>query len=539
MRQLIGSLYDIGTDAVIIQDMGILEMDLPPIPLFASTQTHNYSPEKVKFLENAGIQRVILARELSLEQISRIRENTSVELEAFVHGALCVSYSGQCYFSYSSSKRSANRGECAQPCRMLYSLEDSTGKTVVKDKYLLSLKDLNLSDYLRQLIDAGITSFKIEGRLKDISYVKNITAYYRQKLDKIIGQDGSLEKSSSGRVSPGFTPDPNKTFSRGYTSYFIEGRTHGMSSFNSQKSTGEYTGRVKSVSGNSVVIDTTLKLQNGDGICFLDKNNILQGINVNRVEGSTLHLRELKGIYPGAEIYRNHEHAFLKELKQDDSGRQIGVSLNAEMKDHNILITAADEDGVSVSRAYELQDIPAENPERMIETLKKQMLRSGDSIFYVKDVSATADKVIFIPVGRINEIRRNILQVLETERDSLYVRNSDKITPNEEPFIKKSLDHRGNVVNRLARQFYRRHQVENIEDGFELRTDIRDLVIMTCRYCIKKELNMCPKDQTSRTDKTLREPLYLKDRKNTYRLSFDCARCEMSVISPSTRTNAG
>jgi len=224
VQKLIHQLYEISVDAIIIQDMGILEMDLPPIPLFASTQAHNYSVDKIKFLEQTGIQRIILARELSLKQIKEIRNNTQVDLEFFIHGALCVCFSGQCYFSYVTTGRSANRGECSQPCRMLYSLEDAEGNTILRDKYLLSLKDLNLSAHLRELIDAGITSFKIEGRLKDISYVRNVTAFYRQKLDEIIASDNSLSKSSCGKVYSGFTPDINKTFNRGYTDYFISGR---------------------------------------------------------------------------------------------------------------------------------------------------------------------------------------------------------------------------------------------------------------------------------------------------------------------------
>lgn len=620
-REMAFKLYDAGADALIIQDMGLLEMDLSPIPLFASTQTHNYSVERIKFLENAGIKRIILARELSLEQIREISRKVKAELEFFVHGALCVSYSGQCYMSHAISSRSANRGECMQACRMLYSLEDSKGRTLIRDKYLLSLKDLNLSAHLGELIDAGITSFKIEGRLKDITYVKNVTAYYRKKIDDLTSpksivqsprsivqspksakrpplawsgvaksdnQESTLENaaslptewsglvpcpssSSSGRVEPGFSPDLNKTFNRGYTEYFLNGRTGSMASFNTQKSTGEYIGKVRSVGKDFFIIDGKAQLENGDGICFLDKENVLQGMNVNRAEGNRIFIREVKGLFPGAEIYRNYGHSFSMELKRDNSRRQIAVSFEIEFRDSKFMIRAADEDGFTAEEEYVSAMEPADDPVKMTEIIKKQLGKTGETDFYMNSfqVSPASGSVMFIPVSRLNELRRSILQKLADERIKNYVRE-DRLSTEKgcgsEPGVSgeevqhsgnefrspaETLDYRANVVNRLSRSFYEKHGAKVVESGFELLKDYEGKVIMTCRYCIKKETGICPKDKKNEGMDHIKasgeniktgsdnvkeslgeftEPLYLRDRKRKYKLRFNCARCEMEII---------
>jgi collagenase-like PrtC family protease len=309
-QTIIRSISEAGADALIIQDMGLLELDLPPLPLFASTQTHNYSLKKIQFLEKVGFQRIILARELSLKQLKEIRANTRVELELFIHGALCVSFSGQCYMSQAIQGRSANRGVCAQMCRLPYTLTDNLGQVLENEKYLLSLKDLNLSEYLRDLIDTGISSFKIEGRLKDINYVKNITAFYRQRIDEILETDSSLSSASSGRTIAEFQPDPSRTFNRGFTDHFFRRRNKDILSSQTPKSVGACLGTVGKIRRDHFLLETTEALHNGDGICFFDQQELLCGTNINKVEINKIYPSELKGIEEGTMIYRNYDHQF-------------------------------------------------------------------------------------------------------------------------------------------------------------------------------------------------------------------------------------
>lgn len=531
-RSLIITLHDAGIDAVIIQDMALLEMDLPPVPLFASTQTDNRLPEKIKFLEQAGISRVILARELSLAQIKKIRTAANVELEAFIHGALCVSYSGQCYISHAVSSRSANRGECIQACRMQYSLVDSLNKTVIKDKYLLSLKDLNQTDHLSDLIDAGITSFKIEGRLKDITYVKNITAWYRRKLDDIIESRPGFKKSSSGRSEIDFEPDPEKTFNRGYTSYFIKSGGKDIASFNTQKSTGEYLGRVRHLKDNSFELDKPVSLNNGDGICFLNQNDVLQGMYVNKTEKGRIYVRELRGLTEGAGIYRNFNHQFAKELNRDNAKRQIAARITVTENNENYILTAEDEDGNKAEYIFAHGGIPAENMEKMKETFVKQLSRSGDSLFFINEVVLSVNNIYFIRTSVLNEARRTLLKDLEGERIKNYKPVRIKREKTDHKFPAENLTYLGNSVNRLSETFYKNHGVEKVDKGFELMNSRAGTVVMKCKYCIKKELDICPKDHKGRELNDWLEPLYITDNKNKFQLVFDCARCEMSVLYP-------
>ncbi len=328
-QQLIRNLYNVGADAIIIQDMGILQLDLPPIALHASTQTDNRTVEKVDFLEKAGFSQVVLARELSLEQIKNISSRTSVPLEVFVHGALCVSYSGQCYISQSLGKRSANRGECAQYCRLPYNLIDAEGKTILADKHLLSLKDLNLSNYLTDLIDAGVYSFKIEGRLKDLDYVKNVTAFYRQRLDEILSTSKTKKKSSSGNIFYFFEPNPEKTFHRGSTCYFLHGRTEDtIASFDTPKSTGEYIGKINDVTKNYFTISKNKlspTLHNGDGLCFINKRGEFCGFRLNKVEENRLYPAQMPMIDKNTTVYRNLDYEF--SGNRSSVYRQIGKYL--------------------------------------------------------------------------------------------------------------------------------------------------------------------------------------------------------------------
>ncbi|OGI04478.1 MAG: hypothetical protein A2Y25_05970 [Candidatus Melainabacteria bacterium GWF2_37_15] len=466
-RELIQRLYELGADAIIIQDMGLLELDLPPIPLFASTQCYNNTWEKVDFLEKVGFQRVILPRELSLEQIREIKTKTNIDLEFFVHGALCVSYSGQCYLSYVNGGRSGNRGECAQPCRKQYTLTDSKGNVLAKDKYLLSLKDLNLSGHLDDLINAGISSFKIEGRLKDTNYIKNIVSYYRHKIDK---------------TAPEFDFNPDKTFNRGYTTYFLQGRNKDIAAFDSPKHIGEPMGQIEKA-----------KLNNGDGVTYFDEQGELQGTN------------NFKSIKKGTFIYRNLDHEYIKRLKALKIERKIKIKINF----NNELLKLANE-------KFE----PAKNSEMAIQNIKKQLSKLGDTDFVAEEININVDPVPFIPVGVLNELRRQAIVMIEQERMQNYLQNVFKIILNNFPYSQKNLDYSANVLNKFARQFYTRHGVETIEPAAESGINMAEKKLMITKHCLKYQFNLCGKSN---------EPLYLTCEHNKYRLDFDCKNCEMTL----------
>jgi 23S rRNA 5-hydroxycytidine C2501 synthase len=527
-RNIITKLDAAGIDAIIVQDMSILEMDLPPVPIFASTQTHNFKPEKIKFLADTGVQRIILARELSNEQIKKIHSQTDVDLEFFVHGALCVCYSGQCYLSAETTGRSANRGECSQPCRMEYSLIGKDGQVLVKDKYLLSLKDLNLSDHLFELIRSGITSFKIEGRLKDISYVKNITAYYRKKLDAIIDGDENLRRSSSGRVSLSFEPDPDKTFNRGYTEHFFDDTESKHSSMDTQKAIGKYVGTVSSIHMQYFEIKAEEKIVNGDGLCFFDKENELRGMLVNKIEANKIYCENMDGLKAGIKIYRNKDKNFIKELSAPSVKRKIQASIGAWIDNGKILITASDEDSIAVQIEVRLDAESAADVQKNSEMLEKQFKKSGDSIFTVTDVYLEEIQNYFFPISKINEFRREILRRLLEKRINSYERKTAAISKSDVPYPDKKLDYRANVVNAKSLEFYKRHGVEITESGFEILGNTGGRILMTTKYCIKNELDVCPLNEKNVPPGY--EKLYLHDGKNKFRLTFDCAKCEMHVL---------
>ena len=524
--ELIHKLYQIGADAIITQDMGLLELDLPPIPLFASTQTNNTTPEKIEFLEKIGFQRVILARELSLEQIKKIRKKTGVELEFFIHGALCVCYSGQCQMSYAIGGRSANRGNCAQPCRKKYSLVDSKNKIISQDKHLLSLKDLNLSVDLENLINAGISSFKIEGRLKDISYIKNIVSYYRQNLDLVLDKN-SLVKSSIGKSIISFSPNPNKTFNRGYSEYFLNERSGKISSINTPKSMGEEIGKIDFVGKDYFTISKNIKLNNADGICFFDKNLELKGTIINKVIENKIFPDDIKEIQPNTFIYRNLDHEFLKTLKNSKIERKIGVNLYLSQENEDLIFVAIDEEGAKVQISLKNNFDTAQNKEKALETLEKQLLKLGETDFYADSIEINLKEAYFIPVKEINEIRRQLINKLEEERSELHQQQKIKIEKNNFPYPDKKLDYSGNVLNKHAEEFYKRHCVEEIQSAAESGLDMTGKKVMTTKYCLKHQFNICPKVNLQ-SDHS--EPLYLIDEnKHQYELKFNCAKCEMEI----------
>ncbi len=528
VKSLIENLHKIGVDAIIIQDMAILEMDLPPIPIFASTQTHNDSVDKVKFLESAGFKRVILARELALNEIKEISNYTNIELEAFVHGALCVSYSGQCYFSQAITGRSANRGACSQPCRSSYDLVDVSGKVLIKNKHLLSLKDLNLSNHLADLIDSGITSFKIEGRLKDISYVKNVTSHYNKLLNKIIENNQNLKRASSGYCEINFTSDPERSFNRGFTTHFVSGRQKEQSSMDTQKSVGKKLGIVTEIGKGWFTIKSKDVLVNGDGICFINPKGVLTGLRVNWVEGSKLFpFGDLNDLKIGVEIYRNHDHEFSNALKNSNKIRWLRCEIKAQQTETDLIFTIIDEDKHSVSISVSEKFDNALNAEKAVENIVIQLSKSGDTIFKVQKVDVTMNNPVFIPTSTINQIRRNLIEMLINKRIELFNKSVSIRLSSDNPFISSKLTFKGNVSNQLSKAFYNRHGVSSIDNAFEIEK-VPEAELMVTRYCIKYEIGICPSKQGGKQT----GELYLRDNNNLYPLEFDCKNCIMKVKSP-------
>ena len=514
-KELIQKLYDIGVDAIIVQDMGIFKLaidnKLPPIALHASTQCDNRDLEKVKFFDDMGVSRVILARELSLEKIKEICANTNAEIETFIHGALCVSYSGQCYFSHYIGGRSANRGECAQACRKKYTLVDERGNIIAKDKYLLSMKDFNASRHLESLIDAGVKSFKIEGRLKDENYVKNVVAYYRQEIDKF------APKTSSGRVFLDFEPDVKKSFNRGFTDYFLDGRKRCFN-FESPKSLGEKLGKITKVGKDYFEIGRTdykmaggqagIKINSQDGLYFNGN-----GCLVNKVEGKKIYPNKMDGIAVGLEVYRNFDSKFEKQLENSKIKRQIGVKFSFK----NGILTVIDEDENSVNFTIDSCE-KAKNPEKMKENFITQLKKTGDSDFYVEAIEIS-EEIPFMPISQINEIRRTILEKLMNERLKNYKRELQKPLKLSK-FPKENLDYRANIHNQCAKEFYEKCGCEVCEMSAESGAFPKEL--MRTKHCLKFAFNMCKSPKK----------LFLIDEKGKkYPLMFDCKNCEMVVLA--------
>lgn len=505
-QKLIEALYKINVDGIIVQDMGIFELategKLPPIQLYASTQCNNRTLERVQFFDKLGIKRVILARELSLQEIENICKNTNCEIETFIHGALCVSYSGQCYLSYSIGGRSANRGECAQPCRKKYTLVDDKGNILAKDKHLLSLKDFNASEHIEKLANIGVSSFKIEGRLKNENYIKNVVAYYRQKLDKI------GEKTSSGRVFLDFKPNVAKSFNRGFTDYFLNGRQK-IFNFETPKSIGERIGKIEHVGKNYFVIKNN-NIHAQDGLYF-DGTGCL----VNKVEGNKIYPNKMVGIKEGLIVYRNSDVEFEKLLKNSKTKRQIAVKINIlENK-----IEAIDEDNNKVILPIQSEEL-ANNQEKMQESFVKQFKKTGDSDFFCEKIAINTNNLPFLPVSQVNNLRRNLFEKLMEERLKNYKRTEQKPLKYTN-FSETKMDFRANVHNNFAKKFYENCNCKIIENSLESGLSIKDKPLMTTKHCLKYAFNLCKKTIN----------LYLIDEKNQrYKLKFDCKNCQMQIF---------
>ena len=529
-KKMIYKLYDIGVDALSVQDMAIMEMDLPPIVIHASTQANNRDPKHVKFLADAGMKRVVLARELNLDQIKDIHDATDVELEFFVSGALCVSFSGNCYMSVANGERSANRGSCAQNCRLPYNLIDGTGTVLKTSSHLLSIKDLDLSDQLPNLIEAGVTSFKIEGRLKDLVYVKNNVSYLRQKLDSFLENNPSFTKASSGRTIFNFEPKMDRSFNRGYTDYFVNKRKEKIGSWESPKSKGQYIGKVTEISPKGYFIENADQLNNGDGLYFVNENDEGDGFQVNVVLNSLVIPNTYKEIPIGTEIYRNSDAAFNKLVEREDATiRKIGVNLYFSETETGFELKVVDEDGHTTSSAFDLEKNPSTKGEVIVEEIKKNLSRSGNTPFIVDSVEVNFTENWFLPSSKINEIRRIVLEDLVDVRVKEYHREEFQITKTDHPYPVTELDFTYNVSNQLARAFYKRHGVTEIEKAFEIQWDPGKSRVMTTKYCVKYELGKCARFQRATMGEKVVEPLILKQGELEYKLKFNCKPCEMEI----------
>lgn len=518
-RMLALKLHEVGVDALITQDMALQQMNLP-IPLNASTQMDNRTPEHVNALAALGFKRVILARELSLDEIKKIRHATDIELEVFVHGALCVSYSGRCYASQHCFGRSANRGTCAQVCRLAYDLVDVDGNVLVRQKHLLSLKDLNRSRSLEALMDAGVTSFKIEGRLKDVAYVKNVTAFYRQKIDEILSRRPEYRRASYGHEHIDFQPCLEKSFNRGFTDYFLRGRTEDVSAPDTPKSVGEPVGHVKAVRGREIKVGGLTTFHNGDGLCYFDSKGRLQGFRVNRVEGNVLHLSEAMPEVPlHAPLYRNYDAQFVNLVSKKSDERTIMLDIVLTESDTGFLLSGTDETGRHVQLAFPDEKQTARTPQR--DRVAKELFKLGGTCYEAGSVNVEWEMDYFLPAARVAGWRRALVE-------KLLSLSQPPLVLSERPSADISALDPVNVANRLARQFYEKTGDKPVPPAYELHEPKQGALLMTCKHCVRYSLGACNRHLHNR--RYLPEPLYLQmGDGRRFRLSFDCQQCEMHV----------
>ena len=524
-RKIAQEAIDAGVDALIVQDMAYSRMGLKGAELHASTQMFNASPERVAFLGKAGFSRIVLERGLTAEQMEEICRATDREIEAFVHGAICVCGSGRCYMSRSLSHRSGNRGECSQPCRQRYDLLDGGGKTIRKGLHLLSVKDLDLSAHIGQMIDLGVVSFKIEGRLKDEAYVRNITAHYSRLLDEAIASRKGYRRASRGRVSLDFTPSPAKTFTRSGGDYIFRGKRAGLASFDTPKAMGERLGRVSKIVGRSFMLDKRSDLAPGDGICFIASGELV-GTNINSAEaGGRITPNRMEGIALGTEIYRNYHKAFHDTLASTRTRRSMPVWATLTTDQRGYTLSLRNEEETVVEVRSEATFEPATKPEVAIANMTTSLQKSGTSPFDVVDVTFNFEGPIpFIPTGALNSLRREALERLEERlKESQPPKN---IVPEDvnTPYPQRTIGGDHNVANALSRKFYSDHGVERIDEGYDLLPDLEGVDVMRTPYCIRREIGQCLKKGSG-----LKEPLTLRHGADDYRLRFDCKECVMYI----------
>ncbi len=524
-KSLINELYNIGIDGLIIQDTGLIELTPADLPLIASTQMHNTTLEKIIFLEKCGFQRVILPREFSLKDIKQVKEHSQIELECFVHGALCDCYSGQCYLSLVKGGRSANRGQCAQPCRKPYQVLDSNKKLIRDNYFPLSLKDLNLADHLGELLDSGVSSFKIEGRLKDINYIKNTVSFYRQTLDKHLGT--KYQRSSSGTLTYGFTPDPDKTFNRGWTDYLFKKRSKVCTGF-TPKAIGAKLGTIQRLGKIYFELDTPVALNNGDGLCFLDSNSQLQGTTLNSSDAGRYFPDKMNGLKVGTIVYRNLDRGFIQQLNNNSCLRQIALNMTLTETDQGLELSACDADQVQVSVQLNCQKIPAQNPEYAQELLRKQLTSTGNTLYRVTELQLKLERIYIFSHKELNTWRRELLARLTVQREIQRPKNIlRKTLPAKYP--QPTLNYQANVANKLAERFYREHGVVKIEPAAELNSKFQG-PLMVSKYCLRYELGLCGKHADN-------SALYLREAEGLLRLDFDCLHCQMLVSVESHSLN--
>ena len=547
-RKLIHQLYDAGVDALIVQDLGVMELDIPPIELHASTQTDIRTLERAKFLDQAGFSQLVLARELNLQEIRAIAEETDAAIEFFIHGALCVAFSGQCNISHAQNGRSANRGDCSQACRLPYTLKDDQGRVVAFEKHLLSMKDNNQSANLRELVEAGVRSFKIEGRYKDMGYVKNITAYYRQRLDGILEDRPDLARASSGRTVHFFLPDPEKTFHRGSTDYFVSERKIDIGAFDSPTFTGLPVGVVEKVGKRDMQVVTSEPLSNGDGLNVLVKREVV-GFRANiaepkgefeeegqrryryRVEPNEMP-EGLHRLRPSHPLNRNLDHNWQQALLKTSAERRIGIAWSARLREDSLQLIATSEEGISASAALQGPFGVANKPEQALEQLHDLLGQLGTTEYHATAIRLDAPQAFFIPNSQLKALRREAIEALSAARIQAHPRGGRKAESTPAPVYPEShLSFLANVYNHKAREFYHRHGVKLIDAAFEAHEETGEVPVMITKHCLRFSFNLCPKQAKGVTGvRTKVAPMQLVHGDEVLTLKFDCKPCEMHVM---------
>ena len=538
-QRLITDLYETGVDALIVQDMGVMELDIPPIELHASTQCDIRSVEKAKFLSDVGFSQIVLARELNLQQIKAIYDNTDATIEFFIHGALCVAYSGQCNISHAQTGRSANRGDCSQACRLPYTLKDDQGRVVAYEKHLLSMKDNDQTANLAQLIDAGVRSFKIEGRYKDMSYVKNITAHYRQMLDAIIEDRGDLMRSSAGRTEHFFVPSTDKTFHRGSTDYFVNARKGDIGAFDSPKFIGLPVGEVLKVAKDHLDVEVTEALTNGDGLNVMIKREIV-GFRANTVEktGENRYRvwpnempADLHKVRPHQVLNRNLDHNWQQALQKTSSERRIAVDIDLSGWQEQLVLTMTCEDGVSVTHTLDGEFAEATQAEKALANLRDGVAKLGQTIYFARDVQINLPGALFVPNSLLNQLRRETVERLDDARVKSAPRGQRKAVSVPPPVYPDThLSFLANVYNHKARAFYQRYGVKLIDAAYEAHQEKGDVPVMITKHCLRFAFNLCPKQAKGSIKSWKATPMQLIHGDEVLTLKFDCRPCEMHVI---------
>lgn len=538
-RLMIHDLYQAGVDALIVQDMGVLEMDLPPIELHASTQCDIRSVEKAKFLSDVGFSQIVLARELNLDQIRAIHQNVDATIEFFIHGALCVAYSGQCNISHAQTGRSANRGDCSQACRLPYTLKDDQGRVVAFEKHLLSMKDNDQSANLAALVEAGVRSFKIEGRYKDMSYVKNITSYYRQLLDELMENRTDLMRASAGVTSHFFIPSPDKTFHRGSTDYFVNERKIDIGAFDSPKFIGLPVGEVLKVGKDHLDVAVKDDLTNGDGLNVLIKREIV-GFRANTVEKTGKNQyrvwpnempETLKNLRPHHPLNRNLDHNWQQALLKTSSERRVAVDMELSGWEEQLVLTLTSEDGVSVTKTLEGEFPVANNPQKAYENLRDGLAKLGQTMYSARAVNLTLPAAYFVPNGQLNQLRREAVEALTEARLQQYQRGTRKAVSVPAPvYPEEHLTFLANVYNHKARAFYQRYGVKLIDAAYEAHEEKGEVPVMITKHCLRFAFNLCPKQAKGSIKSWRATPMQLVHGDEVLTLKFDCRPCEMHVI---------